>query len=154
MNAARIVFEKLPGGWTRVEHPGFVELKVERDLNITVPLLRPLPEDLWHWAAAPERDLPPGAKSVEMTNRFSLMSDVGWPLTIAESVAMGEGGDVVEARIHYIVVMLYSGAIVSVRTGDPALLSARRDEVHAAMMSLRPDWGDVPNASLHDLMRV
>lgn len=153
MSRARLLIET-PESWRKSERPNFVDYEVEAGLTITVPDLQPLPEDVWHWARAPERDLPSDGTSVKVTNRADRMTTLEWGVTVVDSEAHSATGAVVETRVHLLVPCLEYGTIISIRALNAERLAALRDSILATLDSLRPDWGKNPTASLQELLRA
>src|SRR5262245_41712778 len=101
-----LAIENVPESWRRYERAGYLEYVPEEGLTITVPELAPLPEDIWFWAMAPQRDLPNGGASVRVDQRTDRTSTNGWPIVVCDSVALNESGEVLEHRCHLLLCIL------------------------------------------------
>lgn len=152
MAKGTLVFE-VPASWKRNDRGTFIEYTVADDVSVVVPPIVPLPEDVWFWAGAPERDLPRAARSVKVTNRTERLTALEWSITVVDSVALSADEAVVESRVHVLISLLEHAVIVAVRAPSNEALAACRAEILAALDTMHPLWDPSPAASLQALLQ-
>jgi len=134
---------------TSTSPDGTLRAQLPSGATLTVPPLRPIPEDIWYWASsAQEVDLPAGAHTRQVRVQEARTA-LGWTISIVEKDTIAADGQVLDHRLHVVHVFHEYGTVLSLRGTQG--FEADRDELLEIIAAGRPDFSSKQVVSIYQL---